>query len=74
MNISDQDCNDFVHVNRFAVLCVDSSEDEDDSLDFDTVNTPDAFCTVRGCQGGESVGIHSNLGKIPSSFPRKLTS
>ena len=31
--------------------CVDSFEDEGDSLDFDTVNHPDAFCTVRGFQG-----------------------
>ena len=72
VNITEQDCCDFVHVNRFAVLCVYSSEDEGDSLDFDTVNTPDTFCTVRGCQGDESVGIHSNIGKIPSSFPGNL--
>ena len=67
VSTSEQDCTDFTHVNRFAVLCVDSSEDEGDSLDFDTVNSSDASCTVRGCQGGESVGIHSNLGKKPSS-------
>ena len=68
VNITKQDCNNFVYANRFAVLCVDSSEDEGDSLEFDTVNNLDTFCTVKGCQGGESVRIHSNLGKIPSSF------
>ena len=68
VNITEQDCNDFVHDNRFAVLCVDSSEDEGDSLEFDTVNNPDTFCTVKGCQGGESVGNDTYLGKIPSSF------
>ena len=68
MNITKQDCNNFVHANRFAVLCVDSSEDEGGCLEFDTVNNPDTFCTVKGCQGGESVRIHTNLGKIPSSF------
>ena len=68
VNITEQDCNDFVHDNRFAVLCVDSSEDEGDSLEFDTVNNPDTFCTVRGCQGGESVGNDTYLGKIPFSF------
>ena len=68
VNITEQDCTDFVHANHFAVLCVDSSEDEGDSREFDTVNNPDTFCTVKGCQGGESVGIHGNLGKILSSF------
>ena len=45
VNTSDQDC---VDVNRFAVLFVDSSEDEGDSLDHDTVNNPDASYTARG--------------------------
>ena len=61
VNSTEQDCNDFVHDNRFAVLCVDSSEDEGDSLEFDTVNNPDTFCTVKGCQGGESVGNDTYL-------------
>ena len=62
VNTSEQDCVDITHVYRFAVLCVDSSKDEGDSLDFDMVNNPDASCTVRGFQGGESVGMHSKLG------------
>ena len=68
VNTSEQDCVDITHVNHFAVLCVDSSEDEGDSLDLDTVNDPDASCTVRGFQGGESVGKHSKLGKKLSDF------
>ena len=68
INTSEQDCINLTHFNRYAVLCVDSSEDEGDSLDFDTVNNPDASYSVRGFQGGESVGIHSKLGKKIASF------
>ena len=68
VNTSEQDCVDITHVNRLAVVCIDSSEDEGDSLDFDTINNPDASCTVRGVQGGESVGMYSKLGKKFSSF------
>ena len=64
-NTSEQDFVDIAHVNHFAVLCV---EDEGDSLDFDTVNNPDASCTVRGFQGGESVRMHDKLGKKSSNF------
>ena len=71
VNTSEEDCVDITHVNHFAVLCVDSSEDEGDSLDFDTVTDPDASCTVRGFQGGESVGMHSKLGKKLSNFVKK---
>ena len=59
-NSSEHDCVDITHVNHFAVLCVDSSEDEGDSLDFEMVNGPDTSCTVRELQGGESVEMHSN--------------
>ena len=68
VNTSKQDCVDVTHANRFAVLCVDNSEDEGDSLDLDTVNGPDVSCTVRGFQGGQSVGIHNKLGEKLSNF------
>ena len=71
VDISDQDYVDITHVNRFAVLCVGSSEDEGDSLDLDTVNNPNASCTVKGFQGCESVGCHSKLGKKYSDFSDK---
>ena len=72
VNSSEQDCVDITHVNHSAVLvlCVDSSEDEGDSLDFEMVSGPDASCTVREFQGGESVGMHSKSGKKFSDFEK----
>ena len=48
VNTSKHECMDVTHTNLFALLCVDSFEDEGDSLDFDTVKYPDVSCTVKG--------------------------
>ena len=71
VNTSEHDCVDATHVNSFAVLCLDSYEDEGDSLDFVRVNDPDVFCTVSGFQGGESVGMHNKFGKKLSNCVKK---
>ena len=55
VNTSEQGCVDITHVNRFAILCIDSSEDEGDSLNFDTVNDPDASCTFRVVKVSECI-------------------
>ena len=61
VNTSKQDCIDITHTNRFAVLWVDSSQDECDSLDFNMVKYPDASCTMRGVQDGRNVGMHDKI-------------
>ena len=66
VNTSEQDCIDVTQSNRFAVVCVDSYED--DSLDLEMVKDPDASCMFSGPQGGQSVGLHDKLDKKSSDF------
>ena len=52
VNTNDQDCVNITDTNRFAVLYVDSSEDEGDSLDSVTVKDSILSCNVKKFQSG----------------------
>ena len=71
VNIRNQDCDIIVDTNRFAILYVDSSEDEGDSLDSLTVKDSDASSNGKKSQSGQSVVIHGKLGKTSSNFGKK---
>ena len=71
VNMEKQDCDIIVDTNRFAVLYVDSSEDEGDSLDSLTVKDSDASFNGKKSQSGQSVVIHGKLGKTSSNFGKK---
>ena len=73
INTSDQDCFNVTETNRFAVLYVDSSEDEGDSLDSVTVKDSVLSCNDKEFQSGRTVGMHDEIGKKISDFCVKTT-
>ena len=71
VNTNDQDCFNITNTNCFAVLYVDSSENEGDSLD--SVMVKDSVTSHDGkeVQSGQTVEIHEKIGKIFSDFGKK---
>ena len=73
INTSDHDCFNVIDTNRFAVLYVDSSEDEGDSLDSVTVKDSVLSCNDKKFQSGRTVGMHDEIGKKISDICVKTT-
>ena len=71
VNINDQDCCNITNTNHFAVLYVDSSKDEGDSLDSVTVKDSVTSCNGKEFQSGQTVEIHEKIGKTFSDFGKE---
>ena len=73
VNTNDQDCFNITDTNRFAVLYVDSSEDEGDSLDSVTVKDSLPSRNVKEFQSGRTVETYAKIGKKTSDFCAKTS-